>query len=1118
MTDKMSIKEIINSIKDGEHSISVSPALENIKIRTQYAEAFVNEGGRKCDFIVNDLRLLIKNNRLNVRRTAVLSIGGADGNDVRHILETFPEMPGGVLLEWDDNFADKARQNSKVDNQRTIEVVTGDAGQKLDAALNKATSIGQIDALVVICLGVLHELPNRSLYYENDAIEFYSRILTHCKSVLIYCSEPCSQDDVPGSGSELVSLRFNGVPATELKFISDLIWNKLFNTTDYDKRFAPRSIPGGYDNYDVKMGRDVALEVIHKLIRFSNYGRFTHELQERLTSFNPTKIKERLCRDFNGLDCGISYESTAGFLDAYRHYKPRMRDESGYDCNEPLSHCRLIIRKLHQVSHVNIQDQIHISEVLGAYCEKVAEQTRHVKILGCGSPVDLTTVFLRVRLIPKDSHRIDNISVDDLVKDELGNRILLIGGAGSGKSTILQYIQFKSAASECTYFPLRATFRHLSSFKGSLDDWVVSTLKGQNGLSIEDFSRSPQSMGPRLLVLLDGLDEIGDQESQSLSQDVLRFSISHPYVRFIVTSRPEGFLSAQYSEFEKFELQALSEPDIRSYIEAVVPRNAREKVWNVIVGHPRIFDLATTPFLLALICAAHEEIGPRARQRATVFKSAIKYLLRVEDYDRGRELIGRDKKEELLYVLKFIAVRFFKLDYVDNFSRAEVLHNISILPGYQLQAEHILATIVEKTGLLQFDRDGYHFVHRSVWEYLVAEGCRDGDVAVFLDRANLRQWEEPIRLFVGLAPASEVPHILEQLWERNPTLTLRAMTETEKFPEDTLEKLYKNSEPDDKAKIIQELRRGVRGASGKKEKNRLLVDTANSIVHVEKDCENLINILNILEEHGGLEASDVVARVLDSSNIEKRIDRFVSDDSFMLQFVRVPGGDFDMGVDHLPGKSVDASEKPQHQVRLSGFWISKYLVVNKAYYGGFPYAVDHRNEYSDQDNQPVNQINWFEAMLFARWLGCDLPTDAEWEFAARSGGSDDVIFQDPEKMHQLAWHGENSGNRTHPVGTKSPNSLGIFDVAGNLREWCKDWFAERYYAECKELGIVTNPLGPKTGDKKVLRGGTFDWSLTNLRPTYRNFNTPNNRNHVTGFRLVIRDERIASFFGLGRDE
>ncbi len=217
-----------------------------------------------------------------------------------------------------------------------------------------------------------------------------------------------------------------------------------------------------------------------------------------------------------------------------------------------------------------------------------------------------------------------------------------------------------------------------------------------------------------------------------------------------------------------------------------------------------------------------------------------------------------------------------------------------------------------------------------------------------------------------------------------------------------------------------------------------------------------------------------------------------------------------MGIDRtLAGEIADGTERPQHPVLVDHYLVSRFLVTNLLYYKDFPYSVDRRNEYSRDDDQPVNNVNWYEAVMFSWWLGADLPTDAEWEFMARGAPSDDSTLNDLEILSQYAWYGGNSNNVTHPVGTKLPNSHNVYDICGNLREWCRDWYDVSYYGRCLELGLVHNPMGPESGERKVLRGGTFDWAVWNLRPTYRNSNTPDNRNHVTGFRLVIRPDSAA---------
>jgi len=139
-------------------------------------------------------------------------------------------------------------------------------------------------------------------------------------------------------------------------------------------------------------------------------------------------------------------------------------------------------------------------------------------------------------------------------------------------------------------------------------------------------------------------------------------------------------------------------------------------------------------------------------------------------------------------------------------------------------------------------------------------------------------------------------------------------------------------------------------------------------------------------------------------------------------------------------------------------------------------------------------------------LGCDLATEAEWEYACRAGGVDDRELFDFRTLDGRAWFVDNAQDLTHEVGTKAANSWGIYDMIGNVREWCKDWFGMNYYKECLAAGAMTDPQGPTAGAAKVIRGGCFDWNEANLAPTYRNYNPPHNSYFANGFRLVFRGE------------
>jgi iron(II)-dependent oxidoreductase len=193
-------------------------------------------------------------------------------------------------------------------------------------------------------------------------------------------------------------------------------------------------------------------------------------------------------------------------------------------------------------------------------------------------------------------------------------------------------------------------------------------------------------------------------------------------------------------------------------------------------------------------------------------------------------------------------------------------------------------------------------------------------------------------------------------------------------------------------------------------------------------------------------------------------------------------------------------EKPMHEVYLDEYGVSRYQVTNQLYEAFDPAHRQRRNEYSDQDNQPVISVNWYEATIFVRWLGCQLPTEAQWEKAARGGKNFEYATKDGTLSKELANY---DGNKTSVVGKYPPNPFGLYDLSGNVREWCQDWYAADYYGECQRQGIVQNPVGPLKGDGRVLRGGSFALLyLVDLRGSVRDWDVPVYRNGVRGLRVV----------------
>jgi len=233
----------------------------------------------------------------------------------------------------------------------------------------------------------------------------------------------------------------------------------------------------------------------------------------------------------------------------------------------------------------------------------------------------------------------------------------------------------------------------------------------------------------------------------------------------------------------------------------------------------------------------------------------------------------------------------------------------------------------------------------------------------------------------------------------------------------------------------------------------------------------------------------------------------------------------------------DGNEKPIHQVTLSGFYMGKYEVTQKEYQA----IMGTNPSHSKGDNLPVENVSWYDALVFCNKLsmaeglspaysinnstdpsnwgtvptdrnskwdrtvivsgsnGYRLPTEAQWEYAARGGDRSpgNYMYSGSNNAGDVAWYEDNSEGSTHAVGTKKPNGLGLYDMSGNVFEWCWDWHDVAYSDSAQ-----TDPMGATGGDYRVLRGGCWLSRVFTTRSAHRIGYDPNGRNNYYGFRLV----------------
>jgi len=219
-----------------------------------------------------------------------------------------------------------------------------------------------------------------------------------------------------------------------------------------------------------------------------------------------------------------------------------------------------------------------------------------------------------------------------------------------------------------------------------------------------------------------------------------------------------------------------------------------------------------------------------------------------------------------------------------------------------------------------------------------------------------------------------------------------------------------------------------------------------------------------------------------------------------LKYVWIPPGEYTMGCS--PNDlQCSPSEKPSHQVIITnGFWVGQTEVTVGAYERfaaatsrQMPFAPPFNEHWSDLD-MPMININWLEAQAYCSWAGGRLPSEAEWEYAARAGDTRASYGE----LDDIAWYAKNSGGRTHEVAQKLPNGFGLYDTIGNVWEWVNDWFDEEYYQKSPHR----DPRGPAEGKYRALRGGSWFYFPRLARVSVRLGNEPDGRVGNFGVRCV----------------
>ncbi len=729
--------------------------------------------------------------------------------------------------------------------------------------------------------------------------------------------------------------------------------------------------------------------------------------------------------------------------------------------------------------------------------------------------------------------------------------VVVLGEPGAGKTTWARQLAWRLASGAArpedlglpagvrpvllrlrhlTVEHLQARLSSLQSLKGFLRRETLSdgAPAGQQDPS-DDFWNDSQR---GVLWILDCLDEVVELTLRETVSGWIREAVlQRPRDWFVVTSRFQGYESGGVllgADFLEFHVHGLSDEQVRIFIErwfAAAHRRvdgpgqvAQQKaaadtltltkvLETTPFQAPSMREMVTNPLLLTILCVVYHEEHNLPTGRAELYQHCVRVLLdlwRRAKYEHSVQQFVPFNSDAAQAVLSRLAWWMHQEDKRSTAPLEELekeaeqeLRKLAESAGLGRSGKDFLVKMREESGILAMGGEGTNrcgFLHLSFQEYLAASyAVQQGYAKELATRISNSWWQEAALLSLR----KSVP-FCEQFFrellaagvaEDREDLVQRCLTESISFPGQVLLKVL-----------------GDRGTSPGRRRAvlRLVRDRHQELPELQGLCEGML--ADGMADRGLRElAVEILARFRQTTATgwvsgagqpqpgEVRVDERTG-----LTLVWIPPGEFRMGSDHG-----DGDEKPVHQVVLSkGYWLSRYQVTNDDYRrfleaqsGSVKPPGYWGNRKFNQPKQPVVGVSWYDAVAYCKWAGFRLPTEAEWEYACRAGSQSEYCFgSDERQLGEYAWYRRNSSGQTHPIGSKRPNGWGLYDMHGNVWEWCQD--SSRDY-KARE---VVDPSGGDAGSDRVLRGGGWYSDARSVRAAYRSRGAPGRAGNSLGFR------------------
>jgi len=706
-----------------------------------------------------------------------------------------------------------------------------------------------------------------------------------------------------------------------------------------------------------------------------------------------------------------------------------------------------------------------------------------------------------------------DLKLVDLLK-RAPRRWVVRGDPGAGKTTLLRHVVFEKASTfDQQAVPVFLTLRNLLAQSGAGWARVRAHLEHHGESAALDGLELARSEG-RLALLLDGLDEVDDAVRGQATNLVRQLHDALGDSTLVVTTRRIGYSRAPLpAPFVVADVQRMEQDQQTKMLAEYLKPEAAERrgpgEWvRELNANPGLAEDAANPLLLTLMAIVINRGGAPGPRRGQLYDQVLDALLADEHHEPPEPLPLVDwVRAALVEIAASMTVR----GEID--SSPTVLERALLAVDVRMNGQFLAPAawgapagtpvarwVLERlrragvVGPYRGDSGHWGFWHRSFQEALTAKhlAALGVEQAVKLaagvnDRVNL--WAES---FAFLAGEVERPdELILTLAASNPSVALRAVASSEKLTPKTIEAVLGLTEDiEERGKLLLQLRDKL----GDPLLSLRLLDQIRRSGATPDDLyfiDQAFTAIGVAEPELAREAAQRRARLFD--HLPKPdgplFETVETGEGVVSVWSTIPAGRFTMG-----SKKGGDDERPAHKVELRLAFDLFRTPVTRGQYSRFDPPSRARG---GNERDPITRVSWYAATMFCRWLGARLPSESEWEYACRAGTTTEYWSGDKEKdLARVGWYAVNSVHRVHAVGEKPASPWGLFDMHGNVWEWCEDTWPSDY----KTAPTDGSAWVDQASSLRVIRGGSFEYPAEDARSAYRYRRHRSDRWDSAGFR------------------